>query len=435
MKLASSSAALALLLVACGGAADPQPMAATDFTVRVENVSLEDTLSAAQAVPLSPGAWIVSDAPNALFTPGEAAGEGLEAIAEDGNPALIAPELAGQNAAVFNTPVDAAEPGPILPGERYSFEFQAEPGERLGFVTMFIQSNDWFYAPGAQGVALFNEDGEPISGDISDQVKLWDAGTEMDEPAGLGSNQAPRQSEADTGEADEDTAVRPVSEAALSALNGPVLQTSLSSTTQGGVTTFTLILENVSTPTSLTPTLAVPLSPGVWTLGTKQDVFFTLGAADRGQGLEPLAEDGIPGEQAQTLEGQVKEVGTFARGVGEDENGPIGPGGAYEFTFSARAGDALNLATMFIESNDWIYATRGVGIPLFADGEPITGDVTEQIGLYDVGTEADQTPGAGSAQPRIGGNDVGDVDENNLVRTVEDLDLNGDVVKVTLTPN
>jgi hypothetical protein len=42
---------------------------------------------------------------------------------------------------------------------------------------MFIQSNDLFHAPGPDGVDPF-EDGQPVSGDVTDQVALWDASTE-----------------------------------------------------------------------------------------------------------------------------------------------------------------------------------------------------------------------------------------------------------------
>lgn len=251
MKYFAGASALTLLLAACN-TSEPV-VSTTNFTVRVENVSTEDTLTAAQAVPLSPGAWPVIEGNNALFTSGGTASAGIEAIVEDGNPATIAPDLEGENAAVFNTPVDASEPGPIGPGGQYSFEFQAEPGDRLNFATMFIQSNDWFYAPSAEGVALFDRN-EPISGDISDQVLLWDAGTEADEAAGLGSNQAPRQSGPNTGDAGTDASIRLVPEDALEDLSGSVLETTVSSQTENGVTTFTVTLENTSTPTSLTPT-------------------------------------------------------------------------------------------------------------------------------------------------------------------------------------
>ncbi|MEM6335429.1 MAG: spondin domain-containing protein, partial [Bacteroidota bacterium] len=73
---------------------------------------------------------------------------------------------------VFNTPDGAAGPAPIFPGEQYTIEFTAAPGSQLSFATMFIQSNDLFYAFRPEGIALFDENGDPISGDVTDQVFL-----------------------------------------------------------------------------------------------------------------------------------------------------------------------------------------------------------------------------------------------------------------------
>ena len=99
-------------------------------------------------------------------------------------------------------PDGAEEAGPALPGSTYSFTFEATPGDYLSFATMFVQSNDWFLAPSSNGIALF-DGAEPISGDITDMVSLWDAGTEVDETPGEGANQAPRQAGADTGDAQD----------------------------------------------------------------------------------------------------------------------------------------------------------------------------------------------------------------------------------------
>jgi hypothetical protein len=63
------------------------------------------------------------------------------------------------------------------------------------------QSNDWFYAPAESGIELF-KDGKAISGDISSQMILWDAGTEVDQEAGIGSDQGPRQKAPNTGKAE-----------------------------------------------------------------------------------------------------------------------------------------------------------------------------------------------------------------------------------------
>ncbi len=57
---------------------------------------------------------------------------------------------------------------------------------------MVGQSNEWFYAPAESGIDLF-ENGRGISGDITSQMVLWDAGTEVDQEPGIGSDQGPRQ--------------------------------------------------------------------------------------------------------------------------------------------------------------------------------------------------------------------------------------------------
>jgi hypothetical protein len=68
---------------------------------------------------------------------------------------------------------------------------------------MFGQSNDLFYAPGAKAIALFDSKGQPLASDITSQLQLWDAGTEVNEEPGLGPNQAPRQAAPNTGTAEK----------------------------------------------------------------------------------------------------------------------------------------------------------------------------------------------------------------------------------------
>jgi hypothetical protein len=93
-------------------------------------------------------------------------------------------------------------PGPIGPGAAYEFNFTATPKMRLFMTQMFGQSNDLFYSPDANGIALFDAKGNPLSGDITDKLYLWDAGTEVNEEEGVGPNQAPRQKMANTGSAE-----------------------------------------------------------------------------------------------------------------------------------------------------------------------------------------------------------------------------------------
>jgi len=43
-----------------------------------------------------------------------------------------------------------------VPGGSYQFNFTANPGEKLSLATMFVQSNDLFYAPNGMGINLFD---------------------------------------------------------------------------------------------------------------------------------------------------------------------------------------------------------------------------------------------------------------------------------------
>jgi hypothetical protein len=184
------------------------------FTVRIENVG--DADQSALSTPFAPGVWVVHTTADPLFSAGQAdRGDGLEALAEDGDPSGLAAAVASQTGVsangVFNTPVGAAEPGVLLPGEAYEFTVAAVPGDMLSFATMFVQSNDLFYAPDGAGIPLFNSDGTPVSGDVTGQIQLWDAGTEVNQEPGVGPDQAPRQAGPDTGP-DENGVVQIVSD-------------------------------------------------------------------------------------------------------------------------------------------------------------------------------------------------------------------------------
>lgn len=182
----------------------------TKFTVRVENITKPDAFTASNGVKwslaFSPGVALVHTSDGPIFTAGKKdRGKGLEAQSEDGDPSMLAKSIEGRkgvkSVAVFNTPVGASAPGPITPGGGYELTVSAIPGDRLSLTLMMGQSNDWFYAPAESGVELFKS-GKPISGDISSQLILWDAGTEVDQEAGIGSDQGPRQKGPNTGKAE-----------------------------------------------------------------------------------------------------------------------------------------------------------------------------------------------------------------------------------------
>ena len=183
----------------------------TSFKVRVENISNTEGQLATDGTrwpfALSPGMFLLSEKRGVLFADGKFASKGLEAQAEDGNPAMLISSFelmhhAASLHGIFNTPVSAMGPGPIGPGAAYEFNFAASPKMKLHMVFMFGQSNDLFYAPDANGIALFDNTGNAISGDVTEQLILWDAGTEVNEEPGIGPNQAPRQGKANTGAAE-----------------------------------------------------------------------------------------------------------------------------------------------------------------------------------------------------------------------------------------
>jgi len=183
----------------------------TKFTVRVENISNPEGMTASnvQKAPfaLSPGMFVLSEKNAALFTEGKPARNGLEMQAEDGDPSGLVTSLVARHHSsnlhgVFNTPVGAMAAGPIGPGDSFEFTVTSTPGMKFFMTQMFGQSNDWFYAPAANGIALFDAKGTALTGDITEKFILWDAGTEKDEEIGIGANQGPRQKGPNTGEAE-----------------------------------------------------------------------------------------------------------------------------------------------------------------------------------------------------------------------------------------
>ena len=180
------------------------------------------------------------------------------------------------------------------------------------------------------------------------------------------------------------------------------------------------------------------LAPGVWAVHRTADPLFAAGDADRGEGLEHLAEDGNPGPLAEALKMRsgVRGAGAFAIPAGAADPGPLPPGGAYEFSVSAWPGDRLSFATMFVQSNDLFFAPDNGGLALWENGALASGDVTAQVYLWDAGTEVNQVPGVGADQaPRQSGPDTGAA-EDGVVRRVDDgfaYPHTGDAIRVTIS--
>src|SRR3954465_13247890 len=195
----------AFLAAAQAAMAQDQP---TKFTIKVENISRGEALklSTGKTAPFvsAPVLWAVhGGSANPLFVGGHSdAGNGLETLAETGNPGPLLRSVTGApgiaRAGADDLPAGAAAPGPTTPGQGYQFEISAVPGQSLSVAWMFGQSNDLFYA-NDRPIALFDAAGKPVAGDMTRQLALWDAGTEVNEEPGLGPDQGPRQKTPDAG--------------------------------------------------------------------------------------------------------------------------------------------------------------------------------------------------------------------------------------------
>lgn len=337
----------------------------------------------------------------------------------------------------------------ILPGQSVSFRFSASPGQTVTFASMYGWSNDLFFAPANPGIALYNESKEPIEGDVSDQVKLWDNGTRI--------NQQPGAAVVHPGQAETKNVAEVNGTDAQGNTYLPASSLVKATLKYEGDSYFTLTLTNTSGGTAN----ETPLSPGVWAVsyiaggdllnkaplyrsgeptangltalaesgdnsqlydyvkentgiftplspvlvvvynGIENPIFKT-GENDRGQGLKELAQQGDASILAAALEKMdgVRKVYVLPAADSKVLLPVIGgqPGGKVSQELDVKQGDRLAIATMYGFSNDWFFATAGNGV------DPTqAGDISSSIKLYDDGTAIDQFPGAGNAQFNLGG--------------------------------
>jgi hypothetical protein len=380
----------------------------------------------------------------------------------------------------FDMPDTEVLAGPLEPGESYRFDVVVWPGAQLQIVTMFVESNDAFLAFAPGGIALWTPDGEPLVGNRSAELVLYDAGTELNEPLGTGSSQAPRQLEPGAGEP-EGGPVTVITDGESGAAVGP-----------GGVEfpaiaefvelqimhidgpNFRVVIRNVSTDDLLDKLSGGPqqedmparLSPGVFTVHAAGVELFDVGEPATPQ-LERLVEDADPAplaEQLEFMQGVASDLsavvwavddgdgGLFAMGSGasagledlveddrpellleqlgeesefeqwglvEGEASVIEPGATVEIRFMAEPGDHFSFVTGYLAANDKFIGAAQMGIPLFDEnGAPRIGELDWAIGLFDAGTEIDETPGLGpnqfERQPMRGAG----LDEGELVREI-----------------
>ncbi len=336
----------------------------------------------------------------------------------------------------------------ILPGKSATIHFSAAKGEALAFATMYGWSNDLFFAPENPGIQVYDNEGMPIEGDVSTQIKLWDNGTRINQPPGAN---VTRPGTADNKFITEVKGIDAQGNTYLDASS--LVQATLH---YDGNSFFTLTLKNISggTPNE------TPLSPGVWAvsyiaggnllnsepmykpgqptangltalseMGNNAPLFdyiksitgiftplspvlvvvyngidnpiFKIGEKDRGEGIKELAQKGNAGVLAAALTGMpgVKQVYVLPA----PQTGVLLPvvdgnrGGMVSHAIEVEQGDRLAIATMYGFSNDWFFATKGNGI------KPVPGDISATTELYNDGTAIDQFPGAGITQFNLEG--------------------------------
>lgn len=224
-----------------------QGASSLEFTVTIKNASSADGFyrtEAATAKPdgvtgavwLTPGAWALHAASsNPIYATGASASAGLESVAEAGKPggtssedhSSLVDELRNKSNVVqagrwgpgdtTEDPNDPQEPAegeagapPIAKDGVFEFQVTAEPGQKLTFASMYVPSNDIFFAPKQSGIELFDDDDNARSADVTSQIGVYDAGTEKNQKPGFGPLSAPLQENPGDG-IDEDGNVRSIS--------------------------------------------------------------------------------------------------------------------------------------------------------------------------------------------------------------------------------
>ena len=374
------------------------------------------------------------------------------------------------------------QPGVVIkPGESSSFTFSAAKGEAITFATMYGASNDLFFAPANPGIQVYDASGNPIQGDVSSQIKLWDNGTRVNQK--LSAVMHPGTAEATPQNIMEINGSDAAGNAYLPASS--LMNVSLK---YNGNSMFTLTIKNNSGGTAN----ETPFSPGVWAVsyivggnllnanplftdgkpsangltgiaeggdytalysyikgitgiftplspvlvvvynGISNPVY-SVGQNDAGHGLTALAQKGDASGLAdylKTVKG-VKNVYILPAASSTVLLPVINgtEGSSVSQQLSIVKGDKIAIATMYGFSNDWFFATKG---DIDATQK---GDISSQVGLFDDGTAVNQFPGAGVTQFNLAGTPltenqpVAEVPNPNAFTTLPAID---NIVKVTI---
>lgn len=315
---------------------------------------------------------------------------------------------------------DATNNAPIvLPGQSIDIMFHAGKGQALMFTTMYGASKDWFFAPENPGLKLYTDDGKPVTGDVSSQIKLWDNGTKKgmtDEAEDVNiamvsgvdasklmklvlsyhasSSKFKLTITNTSGGGMHETPFSPGVWAISNVLGGKLLNNmpffEAGKKTNAEITAIAQMgnSEPLSKKISASTGIITGISPAVVVVYTGEtNPIYEVGKKDAGMGLKQLAQTGNASVLKASLEKMPNVKKVYVAG-----NAPIGPKGKAEVQFEAGENERIAYATMFGYSNDWFYANSSM---LSAN---VKGDVTNKTELFDNGTAVNQYPGAGNAQ-------------------------------------
>ncbi len=364
--------------------------------VTIEIINVSDETFGGFVTPFSPVVYALHDDSVTPIALGDDATDtpGLEALAEDADPAALVATLDG-TAGVSSAGSTA---NGLAPGE--SLTFTVIPDATNRFVTIAIGlpwTNDGFISTTAP-IAIANENGtlrttNAIEGDFDDAIAVLDAGTEVNESTGVaGPNNAANQENPGDGTPEGGTIAYYFDATNDLADLANFVDVSVTPT---GPDSVELVITNVSDGESFQGSI----TGIVWAMHDGSYSAFTEGMA-ASPDLEDLAEDGI----TTGLIGDIEDSGFTTSGVA----GPLAPGESITIPITT-SGAEPNLSLFFnvSPSNDTFIALGPEGISLY-DGNTLLDDtalataVSGALGIWDAGTEGNQAGGGGAAMHGVG---------------------------------
>ncbi len=179
---------------------------AGSLTLRIENIGSQQTIFAPRPATLGQAIWVVHH-PDTMpvFATNTPASKALERFAEDSNILVLFADLAvNPDVIAFG----AFQGNDLAEGCAVVAIVNVFAEQVLSVLVPMLQANDKFFATPPNGVRLFSDGGFLYQEDLIDFVRLYDAGTELDEVPGEGSYQGLIQSYPEEGDPQGDVVHR-----------------------------------------------------------------------------------------------------------------------------------------------------------------------------------------------------------------------------------